>query len=77
MLEFILASYSRGIPSVIQVLEFERDASSIPSPACKCDVALKSVLCNIFKLMLACWLNISKHGTLHFGNKPTHHAVIT
>ena len=39
-LEFLLASYSRGIPSVIRVLEFERDASSIPSTACECDVAL-------------------------------------
>jgi len=39
-------SYSKGIPSVIRVLEFERDASSIPSPACEYDVAL-NLYCTI------------------------------
>jgi len=41
-------SCSREIPGVIRVLEFECDTSSIPSPACECDVALNPYRISVF-----------------------------
>jgi len=46
-------SYSRGIPSIIRVLEFECGTSSIPSPVCECDIALNLYCKSVQKILLS------------------------